>query len=515
MKEKTKSVQEHSEAWVRAVLEALGDAVIVVNPENRVEYMNRAAEKLTGMAAAEGFGRILTDVLHLAPEFGEELRGDLLGLAILNGSSISLGRNLILRSVSGEELSVEGEIAPCEVPGRPPGAVLTFRDVTERNRHEMAYSRDQKVRAVAQLAGSIAHDLNNALTLILGHTDELLRRIPEGDPARPATETLKDAGDMACKVSDQLRLLSRKEILLPTVFTLNRLIDDSMGILQSTAGPEIHITRDLADDLGEMRADPDQIRDMLINLVIHARQALPYGGTIRLETADVDFAGQERAGRTRRFIRLRFHYSGPGMKHEDADRIFEPRFRATEGEAQDLGIFMVLGVVSDASGHITAEVQPGVSTTFEILLPRLQEAHPIFASLETPEEASKSTILLVEDDADVRALLSTYFDRSGYRLLEAENGEEALQVSELYEGTIDLLITDMVMPVMSGPHLVHAISMDRPETRALMISGRPPDPATLRDMTRQGVHFLQKPFRSAELLRRVEQILKESRVRAN
>jgi two-component system, cell cycle sensor histidine kinase and response regulator CckA len=203
------------------------------------------------------------------------------------------------------------------------------------------------------------------------------------------------------------------------------------------------------------------------------------------------------------------------MKHEDPDRIFEPRFRTTPEEAQDLGIFMVLGVVSDASGHITATVQPGVATTFEILLPRLQEAHPIFAPLETPDQISKPTILLVEDDADVRALLSTYFDRSGYRLLEAEHGEEALQVSELYEGNIDLLITDMMMPVMSGPHLVEAIAAERPETRALMISGRPPDPATLREFTRQGVRFLQKPFRSTELLQLVEQILKESRIRSN
>lgn len=509
------SVPQQSDFWVRAVLEALGDAIIVVNGRDHVEFMNRAAEKLTGITAADGFGRTLRAVLHLEREFGQELRSDLLGLAILNGSSISLGRNLILRSATGEERSVEGEIAPCEIAGTEPGAVVTFRDVTERVRHEMAYSRDQKVRAVAQLAGSIAHDLNNALTLILGHTDQLLRHIPEGDPARPTVETLKDAGDMACKVSDQLQFLSRKEILLPTVVHLNRLIDDSLCALESAAGPEIAIARKFAEDLGEMRADPDQMRDMLANLVKHACRAMPHGGNILLETADVDFAGEERAGRTRRFVRVRFHYSGPGMKHEDADRIFEPRFRATEREAQDLGIFMVLGVVSDASGHISADVQPGVSTTFEILFPRIQEPHPIFSSLETPGELSKPTILLVEDDADVRALLSTYFDRGGYRLLEAQNGEEALQVSQFYEGPIDLLISDMLMPVMSGLHLVNAISVVRPETRALIISGRPPDPATLCDLTTQGVHFLQKPFRSAELLGQVEQILREARGKSN
>ncbi|MCU1233758.1 MAG: sensor hybrid histidine kinase [Candidatus Solibacter sp.] len=511
----SKSSDEHSESWVRSVLEALGDAIIVINAANRVEFMNLAAEKLTGMSLANGYGRSLSEVLHLAPEFGEEVRSDLFSLATINAASISLGRNLILRSDGGEERAVEGEVAPCQVRDSAPGAVVTFRDVTERRRREMAYSRDQKVRAVAQLAGSIAHDLNNALTLILGHTDELAFRVAEDDPARRAVEALQDAGDMACKISDQLRLLSRKEILLPTVLNLNRLIEESFANLQSTAGDTIQITRVVAEDLGEMRADPDQVRDMLTNLVSHARSALPHGGRIHVETAGVDFAGQERAGRTRRFIRLRFTYSGPAMKHEDSDRIFEPRFRTTPEEAQDLGIFMVLGVVADASGHITADVQPGVSTTFEILLPRLQEAHPIFADLETPDERSKPTILLVEDDADVRALLSTYFDRSGYRLLEAENGEDALQVSELYEGSIDLLITDMMMPVMSGPHLVEAIAADRPETRALMISGRPPDPAILREFMRQGVRFLQKPFRSTELLQLVEQILKESRVRSN
>ncbi len=159
---------------------------------------------------------------------------------------------------------------------------------------------------------------------------------------------------------------------------------------------------------------------------------------------------------------------------------------------------------------------PAEATTLEILLPRLQALrYPIFADLHTEGEPLKATILLVEDDADVRALLSTYFDRSGYHLLEAQNGEEALKVSEVYEGTIDLLITDMMMPVMSGPHLVHAISVDRPETRALMISGRPPDHATLEDLKAQRVHFLQKPFRSAELLRRVQQILSEFRPKTN
>ena len=164
------------------MLESLSDAIIVVSANNRIEFMNRAAEKLTGITAVQGFGRILTEVLRLATQFGDELRGDLVELAVLHGSSISLGRNLFLRSDAGEERAVEGEIAPREIAGNPPGAVVTFRDVTERNRHEMAHSRDQRVRAVAQLAGSIAHDLNNALTLILGHTDELLRRVAARRP---------------------------------------------------------------------------------------------------------------------------------------------------------------------------------------------------------------------------------------------------------------------------------------------------------------------------------------------
>ena len=514
MKEITKSSLDCA-SWERAILESLGDAVIVVSATKRIEFMNRAAEKLTGIAAGCAFGRALTEVLRLAPEFGDELRGDLVELAILNGSSISLGRNLILRSDTGEDRAVEGEIAPCEVAGNPHGAVVTFRDVTERNRNELAQSHDQKVRAVAQLAGFIAHDLNNALTLILGHTDKLLRNLSPVDPLRDTAENIKDAGDMAAKVSDQLRLLSRRDVLLPSVVNLNCVIEESSAAMQAAAGPDIAITRSLAEDLGEMRASPRQLRDMLTNLVTHARRALPNGGRIHLETADVDIAGEERAGRTRHFIRLRFHYSGPGMTPEDAGRIFEPRFRATGEDVQDLTIFMVMGAVAGAGGQMTAHVQPGSATVLEILMPRLQAPHPIFAGQQTEGEPARPTILLVEDDADVRALLSTYFDRSGYHLLEAENGEEALKVSELYEGPIDLLITDMMMPVMSGPHLVHAIAMDRPETRVLMISGLPPDPTALEDMKSQGVQFLQKPFRSAELLLRVKGILIESRVRPN
>jgi PAS domain S-box-containing protein len=511
----TKKPAQGVQSWERAVLESLGDAVIVVSAKNRIEFMNRAAERLTGVVSAQGFGRSLTDVLRLVTSSGEDVRGDLVELAVLHGSSISLGRSLTLRSANGEERAVEGDVSPREIAGDPPGAVVTLRDVTERNRSDLARFRDQKVRAVAQLAGSIAHDLNNALTLILGHADELLRRIPAGEPAHATAISIRSAGEMAARITDQLRLLSRKEILLPTLMNVNRLIEASAEEMQAAAGGEIEIVRALAEDLGNVRADADQLRDMLINLVMHAREILPQGGRIGIETADVDIAGEERAGRTRRFIRLRLSYSGPAMKQEDGDRIFEPRFRASEGETQDLGIFIVLGAVSDAGGQINAHVQPGVGTVVEILLPRVQESHPIFANNEMAAEGHKPTILLVEDDPDVRALLSTYFDRSGYHLLEAENGEDALKVSEFYEGPIDLLITDVVMPVMSGPHLVQAIAVERPETRVLLISGLPPDSATLQDLTRRGVHFLQKPFRSADLLLRVQQVLKESRPRPN
>ena len=514
MRKKNKAVQA-VQVWERTVLESLGDAIIVVSAKNRIEFMNRAAERLTGVAATHGFGQILTDVLRLATPFGDEVRSDLVELAMLHGAGISLGRNLMLRSSAGEDRAIEGNVAPCETAAGSPGIVVTFRDVTERNRYELALSRDQKVRVVAQLAGSIAHDLNNALTLILGHTDELLRRVPPGDPARSTAESIKSAGDIAAKISDQLQLLSRKEILLPAIVNLNQVIDDASGELQTAAGPDVTIARSLSAGLGDVSADADQLRDMLIHLVTHARRALPQGGCICLDTADVEFGGEERAGRTRHFIRLRLQYSGPGMKQEDPDHLFEPRFHSNEGQAQDLAIFMVLGAVSDSGGQISAHLQPGIGTTVEILLPRLQEAHPIFANSETTLEPHKPTILLVEDDADVRALLSTYFDRSGYHLLEAENGEEALNVATLYDGPIDVLITDVVMPVMSGPHLVQALSVDRPETRVLLISGLPPDPGTVRDLTRRGVHFLQKPFRSNELLDRVRQILNKTRARPN
>lgn len=502
------SAQGHSATWLRSLVECLADAILLSSGDGRIEFINRAAEQLLGISAADAFGEPLTDILQIQTSYESPIHGDLQRLATLNGSSISLGRGLVLCGANGKRRDIEGEIAPFEYMGSIQGLVVTLRDVTFRNRDDINVHRNQTLQAVTHLAGSIAHDLNNLLTLILGYSDQLLGAIHPSDRLRPSLQEIRNAGDEAAKVCERLQLLSRRHLLLPQPLEINTLLEQELIKLQSIANAQTIIQTDLVPMDSEVLADPEQMREMLATFILHGNRLLPEGGNISFQTAEIELTRCERGAHRRRYVQLLVTYSGEGMIEEELDHLFKPRLQQPGG----LDLFLVAGIVSDANGHITVDGLPGVSTTVEVLFPRIEAPHPLFTNEHTEYGRHEPTILLVEDDDNIRALLGTYFGRRGYHLLEARDGEDALLVSDLYEGLIDILITDVAMPHMNGPQLMRALASIRPETKVLFISGYSAEHAEVQD---PAVHFLQKPFSSDELLLRVQQILGQPKTRVN
>ena len=493
--------------WLWALVDSMGTALLFSSTSGRVRFLNKAAEKLLDLRAEEAFGQPLASVLRLETKDGTAIHGDLARLAILNGSGMTLGRDLVVCGPNGRR-DVEGEIAPFECLGLTQGVVVTLRDVTYQNRDEDRAHKTQTLQAVAHLAGSIAHDLNNALTLILGYSDVLLGDMPDGSRSRAATEQIRSAGEAASNVCKQLQMLSRRRLLLSKPVNISALIEQEVPRLQSIAGlTGLEIRNELAPLHGEVQADPDQILEMIRDFVQHGKQVLPAGGVVVFQTSVVDLTPSERGARTRRYIRLLITYSGEGIRDEENDSLFEPRFQQAGG----LDLFLIAAIVSELNGHISVHNRRGVSTAFEVQLPCIEDPHPLFSNERAEDEQRKPTILLVEDDDDIRSLVCTYLTSRNYHLLEARDGEEALLTSELYDGLIDVLITDVAMPRMSGPQLVQALASKRPEMKVLLMSGYSAELPVLANLSDHSIQLLPKPFRIDDLLLRVQEMLGNSR----
>jgi two-component system, cell cycle sensor histidine kinase and response regulator CckA len=498
-------------SWLWTLVDSMGTAVLFSSAAGQVQFLNKAAEKLLDLRAEDAFGQPLPSVLRLETKDGSPIHGDLARLAILNGSGMTLGRDLVVCGAHGRR-DVEGEIAPFECPGSMQGVVITLRDVTSQNRDEDRAHKTQTLQAVAHLAGSIAHDLNNALTLILGYSDVLLGDMPDGSPSRAATEQIRSAGEAASKVCKQLQMLSRRRLLLSKPVNISALIEQEVLKLQSIAGlTGLGISTELASMGSEVQADPDQILEMIRNFVQHGKQLLPEGGEVVFKAAVVELTPDERGARTHRYVRMLITYSGEGIKFEDNDSLFEPRFQQTGG----LDLFLIAAMVSELNGHISVHNRRGASTTFEVQLPCIEDPHPLFSNERNTDEQRKPTILLVEDDDDIRSLVCMYLTSRNYHLLEARDGEEALLTSEFYDGLIDVLITDVAMPRMSGPQLVQVLASKRPEMKVLLISGYSTDLPVMANLPCRGIQLLPKPFRIDDLLLRVQEMLSNSSTTVN
>jgi PAS domain S-box-containing protein len=393
-----------------------------------------------------------------------------------------------------------------DASGRPVRMVGVMVDLTDRRQLEEQLRQAQKMEAVGQLAGGMAHDFNNIMTAVQLHAEFLLEALHPSDPRRRDAEEVARAVSRAAGLTRQLLAFSRKQLLSPRFLDLNETVRETVKMLRRLIGEHIAISTSLAPDLWRVHADAGQLEQVLLNLALNARDAMPQGGRLAIATENL-VIGDERSACMKAlapgdYVRLSVKDTGIGMDAATRARVFEPFFTTKRvGEGTGLGLAMVYGIVKQSGGSIWVESTPGEGATFHICLPRAQDdvatrdTGPALVAAARGAE----TVLLVEDEEAVRGLARRVLQRQGYRVLEARNGREALAVADAHEGEIHLLLTDAVMPELGGLELVDVLRARRPGLRVLVVSGYTSDDAERRGGSAAGIAFLQKPFTMHQL----------------
>lgn len=371
-----------------------------------------------------------------------------------------------------------------------------------------------RMESIGRLAGGVAHDFNNLLTTINGYADLMLGELEPGNPLRASLDEIRKAGERAAELTHQLLAFSRRQIIQPRRLALNSLIREDTNLLKRLLGEDIELAAILDPELGHIRGDQGQIHQVILNIAVNARDAMPQGGRLTLETRNVTIdeenAREHPSLQPGSYVMLSMSDTGVGMDSETKSRIFEPFFTTKEKErGTGLGLSMVYGIVEQSGGSILVDSEPGRGTSIRIYLPRIEEhvAEPDVARDESESPRGSETVLVVEDDDTVRRVTCQVLRDLGYRLIEAANGSEALHASEAHQGQIPLMITDMVMPRMSGRDLAARLRQLRPEMRVLYMSGYTDEALVRRGPLEPGMFFLQKPFTGRELAQTVRRIL--------
>jgi PAS domain S-box-containing protein len=394
-------------------------------------------------------------------------------------------------------------------------------DITARKQAEEALNdseeqlrQAQKMEAVGKLAGGVAHDFNNLLTVINGHTALSLRQLNDSDPLHRKLTAIKEAGERAASLTRQLLAFSRKQILQPKVLDLNEVVFETNKILRPLIGEDIDLLIGLTPELGKVKADPNQVEQVLINLAVNARDAMPLGGKLTIETDNVhideEYAAHHFSITPGQYVLLAVSDTGCGMDEATRSHIFEPFFTTKEmGKGTGLGLSTVYGVVKQSGGHLWVYSEIGRGTTFKIYLPRVDS--PSEELKRTPEETKlqtgNETVLLVEDEAIVRDMTREILQESGYQVLEAKHGQEALLIADQYPGVIHLMLSDVVMPGMSGRELAEQLASLRQDMRVLYMSGYTDDAIVHHGVLDDGMAFIEKPFTPSSLARKVRDTL--------
>ncbi len=500
-----------SAGTLRAMSDAAFDAIIACDGAARISYWNPAAERVFGYPAEEAMGKVLHELLPAMRYRGPADEG--FRRFRESGRGPALGHTLELEAVrkDGTEFPIELSISSIRLEGQW-CAVGILRDITERRHLEEVLRRSQKMDALGQVAGGVAHDFNNLLVVINSYAELAMGSLPDTAPLRADLEQVVLAGKRAAALTRQLLAFSRQQVLKPVVLSLNDVIRDFEKMLRRLIGEEVELHTGLAAELGRVRADPSQLEQVLFNLVVNARDAMPSGGTILIETAEAEVdAGRARhLGELRpgRYVVLSVTDTGCGIDAATMSRMFEPFFTTkAPGKGTGLGLATVYGVVRQSGGHVEVQSQVGQGTTFRIYLPR--EAAP--AEPAGPEPAHSpggtETILVAEDEQAVLRLTERVLISLGYQVLATSGPAEALEALARHPGPIHLLFTDVVMPAMDGPALAERVRAERPQVAVLYMSGYPGDVVAAHGRFGPGTPFIQKPFTPSALARKVRETL--------
>ena len=503
-----------SEARFRQLVESAPYGILVLD-RHLVLYANAEAVRMFGAATPDDLlGHSLLERAH--PEEHESMLRR--AWEVASGAPSPVIERRYLR-LNGEEFWAAVSAAQIEY-NRQPAGLLFYRDITaarrageEHTRLEEQLRQAQKMESVGRLAGGVAHDFNNYLTVINGYCEMLLGGPDAGPEIRESLEEIRAAGARAASITQQLLAFSRKQIATPRVLSLNQVVTDSGQLLRRLIGEHIEIVTRLHAQPGNVMADPLQLGQVLMNLAINARDAMPKGGQIAIETGQGEIdraAASASAVRPGRYALLSVTDTGAGMSPQIRERIFEPFFTTKgSGAGTGLGLSTAYGIVHQSGGWIDVRSSLGAGSRFEIWLP-LTDAEAVDAVAPPPAAdggRGEETLLIVEDQGEVRRLALSILRANGYRLLEAENAEQALQLSAGYAGQIDLLVTDVIMPGLNGRQLADRLAKERPGLKVLYTSGYAADVIALQGSLEPGMAYLPKPFGAAQLAAKVREVL--------
>jgi PAS domain S-box-containing protein len=499
-----------SEARFQSLVEAAPEAIFVQS-RGRFVYVNPAVVKLLG---ASGSQELLgTEFMErIAPEY-REIAGERIRLQNETGNPAPLMEQEYLRP-DGSRVTVETTAVPIRFKGRDSHLVF-LRDVTARKQMEAQYLQAQKMEAIGRLAGGVAHDFNNLLTVILGRSELLLMRHPSPDSDRHSLELIEETAKRAAALTRQLLQFSRQQVMRPRILNLNTIVTEMENMLRRLIGEDVELATDLSPNLGRVKADPTQLQQVIMNLAVNARDAMPDGGRLCIRTApvelDIEYAKQHVGVTPGDYMMLSVSDTGCGMDKSTQARLFEPFFTTKEvGKGTGLGLPTAHGIVGQSGGHIAVYSELGRGTTFKVYLPSVQESGapaPTSSATLRAVPSGEETVLLVEDEEVVRDLIRDTLTAQGYRVLTARNGKEALQMAAQAQGPIHLLLTDVVMPELGGPELAQRLVATRPDLQVMFMSGYASDAIGRRGVLDEGISFLEKPFTPSVLGHKVREVL--------
>ncbi len=523
--------QQRADARFRGLLEAAPDAVVCADAGGRIVLVNAQTERLFGYGRDELVGRL---VEILVPDAIKAVHPAHRARYVADPQPRQMGAELELAGRRRDGSTFPAEISLSAIDtGEGILVLAAVRDVTERlelqaererlktqterDRFERQLHQSQRLESLGQLAGGVAHDFNNLLAVISNYAAfaaEEVAKAPEGEwqSVREDIQEIERAAERAAGLTRQLLAFARRDVIQPRALSLNDVIEDVEQLLIRTLGEHVELSTDLAAGLGRVLADPGQIEQLLINLAVNARDAMPAGGKLIVATANTSIEADHAASRVGlgpgRYVSLKVSDTGTGMPREVAERAFEPFFTTkAKGEGTGLGLATVYGIVTQVGGYITIYSEPGLGTTFTILLPETSQAdQERLPSPQPPQGGAGQTVLVVEDEAAMRQVTSRILVRNGYQVITAENGLDAIEVAG-HPGNIDVLLTDVIMPQMLGKEAASRIRALHPAVRVLFMSGYTQGVLGTRGVLAPDVNLIEKPFTEASLLIKLREIL--------